>query len=159
FLVTLGFQYEAPTGSPRVFQGEGDGVITVFGTAGKEFAENMHVLATVGYQFPADRPDNSSFVYTSLHLDYGIGGWLYPLAELNWFHYTHSGDHGLPGAVGEGDGILNLGTSGVAGNDLVTAAFGLKARLCDHLDTGAAYEFPITGDKNLIDGRILAEII
>jgi len=159
FLWSAGFMYEPQTGEGSVFQNQGHGVMTAFTTAGKQLADYYHVLGTFGYQFPLDSNQNSSFFYTSLHLDRQVCGWLYPLIELNWFHYAAGGDRGLPPALGEGDGLLNLGTSGVAGNDLVTLAAGLKAVVSEHLETGVAWEFPISNRKDLIDNRLTFELI
>ena len=159
FLVTGGFMFEPQTGESRVFQGQGNGLFTVFGTVGKEFGDCYHFVGNAGYQFPVDHTQNSSFFYTSVHLDKQVCGWLYPLIEVNWFHWTESGDRGLPPALGEGDGLINLGTSGVAGNDLVTFAVGVKAILSKNMDVGVAYETPISNRKDLIDNRILAELI
>jgi hypothetical protein len=159
FLVTAGFQYEPQTGESKVFQGQGTGVWTAFLSSGKEFAEFYHVLGNVGYQFPSDPNQNSSFFYAQLHLDRQVAGWLYPLVELNWYHYTESGDRGLPAAIGEGDGLLNLGTSGVAGTDLVTIAAGLKAHLGCHADAGIAYEIPLSNREDLLSSRLLVELI
>lgn len=159
FLVTAGFMFEPQTGESKVFQGQGTGVWTVFLSSGKEFAENYHILGNVGYEFPSDPNQNSSFFYTQLHLDRRVAGWLYPLVELNWLHYTQGGDHGLPAALGEGDGLLNLGTSGVAGNDLVTLAAGFKAHLGLHADAGVAYEIPISNREDLLSSRLLFELI
>ncbi len=159
FLVDGGFMFEPQTGESNVFQGQGTGLFTLFLTGGKEFGDCYHILGNTGYQLPVDRSQNSSFFYTSLHLDKQMFGWLYPLVELNWFHWTGSGDRGLPSALGEGDGLINFGTSGVAGNDLVTVAVGLKAILNRHMDIGVAYETPISTRQDLIENRVLAELI
>jgi hypothetical protein len=159
FLVTGGLMYEPQTGETKVFQGQGSGLFTVFGIVGKEFAEKYHFIGNLGYEFPVDQSQNSSFIYTSLHLDRQMMGWLYPLVEVNWFHWTQSGDRGLPPSLGEGDGLLNLGTSGVAGNDLVTIAVGIKAIVNQHLNIGAAYETPLSAPHDLLENRLLAEII
>ncbi len=158
-LVVGGFQFEPHMGEAKVFQGQGDGVFSVFGIAGKELCGGVHVIGNAGYQFPVRTQENSSFFYTQLHLDKQFLGWLYPLVEANWFHYTEGGKRGLPAALGEGDGLINLGTSGVAGNDLVTIAAGVKAIVNKHLDVGIAYETPISNRKDLIDNRILVEMI
>src|SRR5262245_41459199 len=68
-LVTTGFQFEPQTGEEKVFQGHGDGLFTVFTSAGKGFCNGFHVIANAGYQFPADSAENSSFFYSQLHLD------------------------------------------------------------------------------------------
>lgn len=158
-LVTAGLQFEPQTGETAVFQGHGDGIFTVFTSTGKGFCNGIHVIANAGYQFPADSAENSSFFYSQLHVDKQLFGCIYPLAELNWFHYTAGGRRGLPSALGEGDGLLNLGTSDVAGNDLVTAAVGIKAVIGKHLDVGVAYETPLSNRKDLLDHRILVEAI
>ena len=158
FLMAAGFTFEPPTGEAEVFQNHGNGVMTVFSAAGKEFAGGIHLLGTVGYQFGMDGRKNSDFFYTSLHLDKQFG-WFYPLVELNWFAYTGGGDRGLPPALGEGDGLINLGTSGVAGNHLVTFAVGAKAALGDRAEAGVAWEFPLTDRKDLIDNRLTVELI
>jgi hypothetical protein len=159
FLVTTGLMYEPPNGEAKVFQGQGSGVFTTFLSTGKEFAEVYHFLGNFGYQFPADTNQNSSFFYSQVHLDRQVAGWLYPLVEFNWFHYTQGGQHGLPPALGEGDGLINLGTTGVAGNDLVTFAVGLKVHCGPHLDLGTAYEVPLSNRQDLLGNRLLAELI
>ena len=159
FLWSVGLTYEPPMGEREVFENHGDGVMSVFTTWGKEVASHWHALYTFGYQFGFNNKQNSSFLYNSLHLDRELFCWLYPLAEVNWFHYVQGGDRGLPPALGEGDGLLNLGTSGVANHDLVTLAVGLKAKLGEHAETGVAWEFPLTHPKDLIDNRLIAEFI
>jgi hypothetical protein len=159
FLVSAGFQYEPQTGEAAVFQSQGDGLMTVFGTVGKEFGCFWHFIGNMGYQFGFDNDQSNDLFYMSLHLDRQCFGWLYPLVEMNWFHYTRSGNWGIPAAVGGGDGLLNLGTSGIAGDNLLTLAMGLKAQWSRNLETGIAYERPITGDKGIFDNRLIAEII
>ena len=157
FLVVGGVQYEPQSGYANVFQNLGD-TMTGFVTIGKEFG-CYHAIVNSGYQQALDRNLNSSFTYTSLHFDRQYFGWLYPLTEVNWFHYTEGGHHGLPAPLGEGDGLLNLGTSGIAGTNLVTVAGGLKAIVNQHMDTGIAYEYPVSNRRDLINSRILFEMI
>ncbi len=158
-LLTGGFMYEIPNGEADVFQGQGDGLFTVFSTFGKEVAQHNHFLATVGYQFPLDGNQNASFWYTSLHVDRHIGRGFYPLLELNWFHYTSGGDRGIPGAIGDGDGLINIGTDDLSGNDLVTMAVGLKAVRTRHCEIGTAWEFPLSPRHDLINNRLTVELI
>lgn len=159
FLLTGGFMYEIPSGSGAVFQDHGDGIFTFFASTGKEFDNNTHWLNTVGYNVPVDGDANSSMVYWSTHLDRQYFGWLYPLIEANWYHYVSSGNRGLPSALGEGDGLINLGTSGVAGNDLVTLATGAKAKLRQNAELGAVWEFPVSPRHDLLNHRLTAELI
>ena len=159
FLVSASTMYELQSGEASVFQSHGSGLLTLFGTVGKEFAEKYHFIGNVGHVFPVDRTQNSGFFYSSLHLDRAMFDWLYALVEFNWFHYTSGGNRGLPSLLGEGDGLLNLGTSGVTGNDLVTIAVGGKVMLSENLEVGIAWETPLSNRKDLIDNRILSEMI
>lgn len=159
FLAAGTLMFEPQTGEGKVFQNQGTGVFSVIGTAAKEFGSSVHLLGNMGYQFPVDVSQNSSFYFLSAHLDKQMFGWLYPLIEMNWYHYLSSGNRGIPPAVGEGDGLINIGTSGVAGNDLVTTAIGAKARLSWNAELGAAWEFPISTRHDLINNRVLAELI
>lgn len=159
FIVSGGFMYEIPSGEADAFSGHGNGAFAFFVTTGKEFAERFHFLNTTGYYVPVNSNQNSSFFYTSFHLDYQVNCWLYPLVEMNWFHYTAGGDRGLPPALGEGDGLVNLGTSGVGGNDLLTFAVGARARLTERVSLGGAWEFPISNRHDLIQNRFVFDLI
>jgi hypothetical protein len=159
FILSGGFLYEIPSGGAAAFSGHGNGTFTVFSTFGKEWQENWHLLGTVGYQFPVDTNQNSSYFYTSLHLDYRLTPWFYPLVEMNWFHWVQGGERGIPPAVGEVDGLINLGTSGVAGNDFVTVAFGGRFVLSEHLSTGAAWEFPVSNRHDFMNNRVTVDVI
>jgi hypothetical protein len=159
FLLNAGFQWEPPTGENKVFQDQGKaGIWTVFVNAGKEFGDCWHLMYNGGYQF-GNAEFTSSFHYHQLHLDKQLFGWLYPLAEVNWFRYTHGGHYGIPNIVGEGDGLINFGTTGVAGNNLLTAALGVQAKFSQHLELGFAWETPISDRKDLILQRVLANMI
>ncbi|QVL31397.1 hypothetical protein KIH39_21505 [Telmatocola sphagniphila] len=158
-LAAAGFMFEPQTGESKVFQGQGDGIFTFFATYGQEFWCKNHIIVNGGYIVPVDSNQNSSLFYTQLHLDRQVNEWLYPLMEVNWYHWLAGGNRGLPPALGEGDGLLNLGTSGVAGNDLVSMALGFKVKISPHAETGVVYEFPLTSRKDLLDSRIQAELI
>jgi len=159
FLMAAGLQYEAPTGEKQVFQGYGDGQVTVHMTAGKEFGDINHCLATIGYQLPCNTSANSTFFYTNVHLDRQLFGWLYPVAELNWYGYTNGGKRDLPTAGGELDNLINLGTPGVAGHNLVTMALGLQAKCSEHVQIGAGWEYPLSDSKDFLADRVTVRFI
>ncbi len=78
FLVSGGLRWEAPCGSHEIFQGHGPAELAPYVTAGKEFGK-FHVLATVGYEFPAGPGnDNAQFFNANVHIDRQMFGWLYP---------------------------------------------------------------------------------
>lgn len=155
-LFAAGFQYEGPWGGNNISQGYGSGILTTFLTGGKGFDYDIHVLNTFGFQFPIDSNANSSFLYNSFHIDKKIGDF-YPLFEANWYHYT-GGGNSVPFLGIEGDGLINIGAGGVAGNDLVTIAFGAKAKIGTNMEVGAAWEFPVTGRKDINENRLVSSI-
>ncbi|MFO0804236.1 MAG: hypothetical protein U0791_14080 [Gemmataceae bacterium] len=158
FLFTAGLMYEIPTGEADALQGHGSGVLTPFVTYGKQFGEHWHLIGNHGYSFGLDQTQNSSFFYHSLHIDREIGGWFYPLAEFNWFQYTGGGDR-LPRVIGEGDGLLNLGTQGMQGRQWFTTAIGAKIKFSSHLYAGAAYEFPLSDYKGILNNRVTFDMV
>jgi hypothetical protein len=156
-LAAFGVMYEAPTGEDEVFQSRGDGYITPFLTWGREFGDCWHFIGNVAHSTALDSSANSSFLFTQLHLDKGINGWLYPLVEANYYYYTQSGDTTL--AAGERDGLLSFGNEGTAGSHRLSIAGGLKAKLGRNIETGVAYERSVIGGDSLLDDRVIGEII
>jgi hypothetical protein len=155
-LWSVGATYEPPTGEAKVFQGNHSGFVTAFTTFGQQI-DYWHLLLNGGYQTGITDRQSSSFFYSQIHVDRQLFGWLYPLAEFNFFGYN-SGGQNLPAALGEFDGLINFGTQGQAGRTFVTFALGLKAKVNCHLDVGVAWDTPL-GDKNVMLQRVLAEMI
>lgn len=153
-LVSGGLQVDTPVGASSVFQGHGAN-LAVYGTFGKQLAENWHLLGTVGQNFALEDA-TSGFFFTSLHLDYQFG-WLYPLIEMNYYHYNQSGTR-LNGARIDADGLFSMGGN-VARTDLLTLAVGGRIRLAPRAWLGAAYEFPVSDGRGLVDGRVTADLI
>ncbi len=155
-LSAVGFQYELPTGGANVFQGAGDGTWYIFMANAKKFGD-WQVLTNHGYQFPNDSGDQASFFYNAIHINRKIGIF-YPLAELNWYKYLTEGQT-LPPVVGEGEGLLNLGSAGVAGKDLVTVTAGTKIQPSPNYWLGFGYTIPLTNYKGILNNRIVAEAV
>lgn len=157
-IVSGGLMYEIPTGEAAVFQGHGSGILTPFISGGKGWG-NFHTITNMGVAIGLDDQENTSFFYWQQHFDYKLTDWFYPLIEANWFHYMNGADRGLPGALGEGDGLINFGTSDMAGADLVTLAAGFRLKPMHWLSTGVAYEFPISSRNDLIEHRLIVDLI
>ncbi|MCA9178907.1 MAG: hypothetical protein KDB14_30800 [Planctomycetales bacterium] len=86
---------------------------------------------------PTDRGEESSLSYWSNHLDHRFGNSnIYVLGEINWYHYMGAGT-AFPLPI-EGGDLINLGSVGVAGNDIVTGAFGAKYKPSGNLELGLA---------------------
>ncbi|QGQ26821.1 hypothetical protein F1728_30940 [Gimesia benthica] len=151
FLLSTGMIYEAHNGSTRVFQGNGQGIWNPFLTGGKELCNGGHFIANAGFHLPADDFDNSTSFWYSLHYDHPLTEKLSALAEMNGIVCTKSGG-ALPVNFEGGDWI-NLGSSNVAGNDVITMAFGADYKINECLSFAGVWEFPVTERKDLLDSR------
>lgn len=156
-LLSVGFGYEAPAGSTRTLQGRGDGQLHFYLTGGTEFAPDWHWVSNTGFRHSIDQDVNSSMFYWSNHVDRRICGGLYGLVEANWYRWVSSGTGGVPGV--EGGDLFSLGSPGVAGNDIVTLAFGSKYKPTDLMEIGVAYEIPVSNREDVIDGRLTVDWI
>lgn len=155
FIVSTGFQFEWSNGSSDVFQGNGDGVWNVFLSGGKEICCDTHFVAAIGGHFPSDPAAESTSLYYSLHLDHAITDNFYALWEMNGLQYTRSGR--APGFAAfdeEGGDLINLGSGNVAGNHILTTAFGMTYKFNPNWETAAAYEFPLTKRNDFLDERL-----
>ncbi len=147
-----GFTYEIPSGARGAQQANGDGLINLFVSGGRRIRDRAHWLTAAGWRIPLDSDANSESIYWSNHLDYQLNNKWYALTELNWYHWTQSGAGGVPGV--EGLDLFNFGSTGVTGNDIVTAAFGGKLKPSCHSEIGLAWEFPLTARRDIIDNRL-----
>jgi hypothetical protein len=157
-ILSTGFHYEMPVGTPRTFQGNGDGEFHLYLTGGAEVLEYGHWLSASGFRLPSDPNAESSMWYWSNHLDYEVAPGWYALTEVNWFNWIGAGTNVALAGV-EGGDLFNFGSVGVAGNDIVTQAVGIKYKRNSHRELGAAYEFPLTDRKDVIDGRFTLDWI
>lgn len=157
-MVSIGGRFEAPTGEGRALQGNGDGVFDFFLSGGSRIGASAHWLSGSGFVFPADSSAENQMWYWSNHLDKRLGeSRVYAFTELNWFHYLKSGT-AFPLPI-EGGDYFNLGSTGVAGHNIVTNAYGLKYKPGRNLETGVAWEFPLTDRRGVMDNRLTADLI
>jgi hypothetical protein len=157
-LLSVGMTFEAPTGSKKSLQGNGNGEFHFFTTGGTRIGEKSHWISATGLREPADTTLENRMWYWSNHFDRQIGDRpLYAFTEINWYHYSKDGT-AFPAPVHGGD-IFNLGSTGVAGDNLVTQAIGLKAKPRSNQEVGVAYEFPLSPLEGLMRNRLTADWI
>lgn len=156
YIVTAGLRYEIPWGEEDVLQGSGNGAINPFVTAALA-VDNFNFMAATGLRQRFTSRD-SSFWDVDLHADYKIGNF-YPLVEANLVHPYNSGER-LP-IADEGADFFNLGSSFAAGENILTMAAGARYRICENVDIGAAYQFPLDRGEGtgIFDWRITADAI
>lgn len=155
-IVTLGLRYEIPLGKEEIFQGQGDGAINPFVSAGAVFGD-LNLMAGSGLRIAVDDTD-SSLWDLDVHADYKLGSF-YPLVEVNLVH-SYSGGDRLP-IADEGEDFFNFGASDSAGENLVSMGVGSRYRISDNIDVGAVYQFPLDRGEGsrILDWRITTDLI
>jgi hypothetical protein len=158
-LGSVGFTYEIPVGSQRTLQDVGDGEFHLFFTGGQRFLNgNAHWLSSVGYRIAVDDDVQNSAIHWSNHLDLRLSAWSYVFTEFAWWHWTDDATNGLPLGVA-GQDLFNLPSNDVVGNDLLTQSVGVKFTPTRCTEIGIGYEFPLTEFKDVIDSRIMVDLI
>lgn len=158
-LLSAGFTYEMPVGSQRTLQDIGDGEFHFFVTGGKRLFDGLgHYLGAFGYRLPVDDTVQTTSVHWSNHVDVKLTDQLYVFTNLVWWHWTESADTGLPLGVA-GQDVLNLSSTNVANNDLVTQSIGVKVKPSGNAELGVNYEFPLTDFEDIVASRLQVELI
>ncbi|HTU20458.1 MAG TPA: hypothetical protein VMG10_20505 [Gemmataceae bacterium] len=160
-----GLMFQIPAGSPKVFQNTGTLGLVPFLSAAKNFLlpagwGSTNLMATTGYSFSVN-DERSQFYYLSLHWDYNIANTnhFYPFLELNWFHYTQGGTANVPGFGFEGLDLVNFGSNNVGGRDFLGIAPGMRFKLNEYIQCGAAVTWPLLKQKEINDYTLTFDII
>ncbi|HEY8504784.1 MAG TPA: hypothetical protein VIL46_09395, partial [Gemmataceae bacterium] len=161
-LVTGGLQFQIPAGPDTVFQDTGELSLVPYVSVAKNLWKtdwgSFNLMNTFGWSFATDDL-RSNYLYNSLHIDFDLMNWgrVYPLLELNWFHYTRDGA-ARPLLGFEGADLANTGAA-VEGRDYLFIAPGARFKLTEALQLGVAAEFPIIGTRDLNEFRLTADLI
>lgn len=157
-LLSTGFTYEMPVGTPRTLQGNGDGEFHMFLTGGMQLGDCCHWISGTGFRLPSSSAEESRMWYWSNHLDCEFADGWYALTELNWYSWIGSGQNTAMAGV-EGGDLFNLGSVGVSGNSIVTNAVGVKYKRSKHSEIGIAYEYPLTDRRDVMENRLTVDWI
>ena len=150
---SAGFTYELPSGGSGPLQGNGDGELNLFLSGAKKLGDGINWMTASGIRTPLNNSDESMSTFWSNNINFQLTERFYFLTEANWYHWLSAGKDGpLPGV--EGLDVINLGSPGVAGNDIVTAAIGFKYKSNRHSELGFAFEFPLTERRDILDNRL-----
>jgi hypothetical protein len=161
-ILTTGFSYEMPSGDADAFQGNGDGVFNLFASYGAGFGD-IHWISGSGFVLPANSTDESQIWWWSNHVDRKVMQRdclsVYALGEVNWYHWGDSGQDGFLFGI-EGNDLFNFGSPAVAGNDIVTGAFGTKIKPYGNaMEIGVAWETHLTTRRDLLEDRLTIDWI
>lgn len=156
-IATAGLRYEIPLGTDDVFQGEGDGVLNPFVSAGFAIGP-VNLLLNSGLRIPFDDQD-STFFDANVHVSYPIAERFFPAFEVNLVNVTDAG--GRLGIADEGFDLFNFGSTESGGETTVLGAAALRIRITDDLDWGVAYQFPMSSGagSNLTQWRLTTDFI
>src|SRR5207248_2391314 len=111
---------------------------------------SFNFLNTTGYSFATDN-QRTDFFYSSFHIDYDVKNLnkIFPLIELNWFHYTTNGGAGEFFGF-EGRDLVTFGSGGVAGHNDLSLAIGARYKFAEWFQIGAVAEFPLLSRKDVM---------
>lgn len=162
--------FEFPTGNSDVFQGAGDGAVNLV-LSGLQTVDAWQFAGGAGLSIPFSG-QQSVTGFVSAHASYEVTPWFIPLVELNWFSVIDPGDgrrafnNQAGGAVPvvaqfEGSDFFNIGAGNADQNrHLVTAAVGFRSKITDRIQTGVAYEIPLTdAESSVIDSRLTVDLV
>ncbi len=161
-LLAGGLQFAIPAGPGKVFQDTGNMSLIPYFSFGQNFWRtsygSFNFLSTIGFSAGFDLR-RSDYLFNSYHLDYDLfnAHKIYPLIELNWFHYTEAGNY-RP-IMFEGQDLVNFGAHGVSGSDNLSLALGARYKFCEWAQTGIAAEFPINSPHPFMDFRLTIDFI
>jgi hypothetical protein len=176
FILSAALRAEVPTGGQDVYSGGSDAIVIPSVSAAWGL-EDLHLIGGLGGQIPTDSNEYSTSGFYHLYADCTVAAWFQPFVQLSGMHWFDGGDGQRPvelsdgsvvtldqatHAVGvghfEGADVLNLGSKGVEGQDLVTAAIGTHVPLGRHMAFSVAYERPITERKDLFEQRVTTAV-
>jgi hypothetical protein len=157
-LLSVGTRYEMPVGSYHALQGNTHtGQFDMFLTGGTQLGELSHFVSAAGFRLAEDPNKQNDQFYWSAHLDRRMRNRpIYGLLEFNCYHWMTNVAGGPPFG---GLDLYNLGSSGVAGTNIVTGAFGLKYKPSQNVEVGVCWEVPLTVRRDILDNRITADLI
>lgn len=160
-LLAAGLQFQIPLGSSSVYQNTGKLSLVPYVSAGQTFLKTrfggFNTLANAGYSFSTNG-QRSDYFYASGHVSFDLLNRqkFFPLAEVNWFHYTTNGTSNF--LAGEGRDLVNFGSL-AKGSSLVTGAVGARYRFSRRLEFGGAVELPIAGNRDFFRYRLLFDVV
>ena len=177
FILSPSVRFQTAQGSPEVLSGNGNG-IWVPGVSFGWGPGPVRILGSVAAELPLNGGENSSPLFWNLHVALPLMAGFTPLVELNGIHIMDDGDGEMPvtlvngaqipiegafSALGvhpeEGNDVLNFGSQGVKGNDVVSFTVGARMQLMEEMSLGVGWEHPVTKRKDLLQNRLYINVL
>ncbi|MDA7980103.1 MAG: hypothetical protein MPJ50_15155 [Pirellulales bacterium] len=158
-LLAGGITYEVPNGQRRALQGNGDGEFNAFLSGAARLWDAVNWMGIIGVRVPTDHNEENQILYYSNHISRRFGcSNIYLVSETNVYHYLRSGNQTALAGIGGLD-LYNFGSTGVAGNTVVTSAWGVKFKPDPSTEIGLAFEVPVTNREDVLDDRLTVDWI
>lgn len=157
FILSSGLRWKLSNGHNLTLQGGVDELspfLTMYKGCGK-----WNTILDVVYRLPTDWDQGNSLLSWDAHVSYELFDDFFPLIEVHGVHYLTDGDR-LPLDVGGLD-YANIGSNDVAGQSVFWGGVGFRWNLAEHVQFGAAYEFPLQNPDNndIFDQRVTTSFV
>ncbi len=157
FILSGGLRWKMSNGHNLTLHGGVDELspfLTMYKGCGK-----WHTMMDIVYRLPTDWSQGNSLLSWDAHVSYELFDDFFPLIEVHGVHYLTNGDR-LPLDVGGLD-YANIGSNDVAGQSVFWGGVGFRWNLAEHLQFGAAYEFPLQNPDNndIFDQRVTTSFV
>jgi hypothetical protein len=162
-VLAAGLLFDLAVGSNDLQQSNGDLSLVPYFSAAQNFGKtdygSFNNMTTLGYSFSTDHERND-FFYWSNHIDFDVMNLnkIFPMVELNWFHTTNNGNSKRFFGF-DGSDLVNFGAGGAAGLNDLSIAVGARYKFTEWLQAGAAIEFPLVNQRDLLDYRLVFDVI
>ncbi len=147
FHAAVGLGYEFASGDRSVLQRDDE--LRAWLSVNKGFGK-LHLGATLNYSWSMGNGGSllgdSDWLSWHVHADYQVNKWFSPLVEVNGYHTTRGS--GVPFSVAD---VANISNSG---SPTVSAAVGFEVRPLKKVALRAAFEFPLTHDRDVYGNRM-----
>ena len=159
---SVGAIFQLPIGPSTVYQDTGSLSIVPYINVAQRFGKTswgtFNVMDTFGVALSADS-ERSNYFYNSFHVDFDVANWqrIYPLIEVNWFHYTSNGS-ARPTLGFEGMDFANTG-SAESGFNFLSLAIGGRYKFSEAVQAGISMDFTLIGNNALQNFRLGTDAI
>ena len=160
-----GLLFQIPAGSPSVFQNTGTLGLVPYVSAAKNFClpsgwGSINLMGNTGFSVLGGPPAFGVLLpERSRRLQHRQHQHVLPVPgiELVPLHAGRLGEH--PGFGFEGLDLANFGSHKVGGRDFLALSPGLRFKINEHIQAGAAVSWPLLNQKEINDYRLTFDII
>ena len=156
FVFTGGIRYKLNSGDSDVLQGDAQ-ELSPFISVAKGWDNNLKFIGNLTWRAPLSQERGNHLIQWHTNFQYDTGWGIAPLVELHGVHYLSDGDR-TPLNVGGLD-YTNLGSTDVAGTDVIWVGVGAGIKFDPHVELSAVFEKSLTNPNvDIFDTRVTASL-